>query len=148
MFFLGLGIGELQLVLEKGEDKDWFQTWWISALTVTTIVAAIGFVWREISIDYPIVNFNILRHRSFAIRIFTSFPLGVALYGSTFIFPIFCQNLLCFTADQTCLILLPGVIATIVMMPFVGNMLKKGIPAQFLSAAGFILFFLFCLMLR
>ncbi len=148
IFFLALGVGALQVVLEKGEDKDWFQTWWISALTVTTIVAAIGFVWREISIDYPIVNFKILRHRSFAIGIFTSFALGVALYGSTFIFPIFCQNLLGFTAEQTGLILLPGGIATIVMMPFVGNMLKKGIPAQFLSAGGFILFFLFCLMLH
>jgi len=148
IFLLALGVGALQVVLEKGEDKDWFQTWWISALTVTTVVAAICFVWREISIDYPVVNFKILRHRSFSIGIFTSFALGVALYGSTFIFPVFCQNLLGFTAEQTGLILLPGGIATIVMMPFVGNMLKKGVPAQFLSAGGFILFFLFCLMLH
>jgi DHA2 family multidrug resistance protein len=93
------------------------------------------------------VNFKILRHRSFSIGIFTSYALGVALYGSTFIFPVFCQNLLGFTAKQTGLILLPGGVATILCMPFVGNMLKKGIPAQFLSAGGFILFFIFCWML-
>jgi MFS transporter, DHA2 family, multidrug resistance protein len=147
IMFLALGVGALQVVLEKGEDKDWFQTWWIVALTFVTIISAICFIWRETSIDFPIVNFKILRHRSFMIGIFTSFVLGVALYGSTFIFPVFCQNLLGFTAKQTGLILLPGGVATILCMPFVGNMLKKGIPAQFLSAGGFILFFIFCWML-
>ena len=147
ILFLAIGVGALQVILEKGEDKDWFQTWWISALTMTTIVAAICFVWREVSIDYPVVNFKILRHRSFMIGIFTSFVLGVALYGSTFIFPVFCQNLLGFTAEQTGLILFPGGLATICMMPFVGNMLKKGVRPQFLSAGGFILFYIFCWML-
>ncbi len=147
ILFLALGVGALQVVLEKGEDKDWTQTWWITALIFTTIISAICFIWREVSIDFPVVNFKILRHRSFSIGIFTSFALGVALYGSTFIFPVFCQNLLGFTAKQTGLILLPGGVATILCMPFVGNMLKKGIPAQFLSAGGFILFFVFCWML-
>ena len=147
ILFLAIGVGALQVVLEKGEDKDWFQTWWISALTMATVISAVCFVWREVSIDYPVVNFRILRHRSFFIGIFTSFVLGVALYGSTFIFPVFCQNLLGFTAQQTGLILFPGGMATIMMMPFVGNMLKKGIPAQFLSAGGFVLFFIFCWML-
>lgn len=147
ILFLAIGVGALQVVLEKGEDKDWTQTWWITALIWTTIISAICFVWRETSIDFPVVNFKILRHRSFFIGIFTSFVLGVALYGSTFIFPVFCQNLLHFTAQQTGLILFPGGLATILCMPFVGNMLKKGIPAQFLSAGGFILFFIFCWML-
>jgi DHA2 family multidrug resistance protein len=148
IILLAVGVGALQVVLEKGEDKDWFQTWWISALIFTTVVAAICFVWREVSIDHPVVNFRILRHRSFTIGIFTSFVMGVALYGSTFIFPVFCQNLLGFTAEQTGLILLPGGLATIVMMPFVGKMLKNGVPAQFLSAGGFLMFFIFCWMLN
>lgn len=147
ILFLAIAVGSLQVVLEKGEDKDWFSTWYISLLTLTTIASVICFVWRETSIDYPIVNFKILRHRSFSIGIFTSFVLGVALYGSTFVFPVFCQNLLGFTAAQTGLILLPGGLATISMMPFVGNMLKRGIPAQILSAIGFFLFFVFCYML-
>src|ERR1700744_2607121 len=147
ILFLAIAVGSLQVVLEKGEDKDWFATWYISLLTFTTIASVICFVWRETSIDFPIVNFKILRHRSFSIGIFTSFVLGVALYGSTFVFPVFCQNLLGFTAAQTGLILLPGGLATISMMPFVGNMLKKGIPAQILSAIGFFLFFVFCYML-
>src|SRR5579859_5276726 len=147
ILFLAIGVGALQVVLEKGEDKDWTATWWITALIWTTVISAVCFVWREVSIDYPVVNFKILRHRSFFIGIFTSFVLGVALYGSTFIFPVFCQNLLGFTAQQTGLILFPGGLATILCMPFVGNMLKKGVPAQFLSAGGFVLYFIFCWML-
>ena len=148
ILFLAIAVGSLQVVLEKGEDKDWFSTWYISLLTLTTVLGVVAFIWRETKIDFPIVNFKILRHRSFSIGIFTSFVLGVALYGSTFIFPVFCQNLLGFTAEQTGLILFPGGLATICMMPFVGNMLKKGIPAQILSGLGFFLFFVFCWMLN
>lgn len=147
ILFLAITVGSLQVVLEKGEDKDWFATWYIALLTFTTIAGLVAFIWREMSIDFPIVNFKILKKRSFSIGIFTSFVLGVALYGSTFIFPVFCQNILGFTAQQTGLILLPGGLATISMMPMVGVMLKRGIPAQILSAIGFFLFFVFCWML-
>lgn len=147
ILLLAVGVGSLQVVLEKGETEDWFQTPYIALLTVTTLLAGIGFIWRELSTDHPVVDFRILKNRSFAIGIITSFALGFALYGSVFIFPVFCQNLLHFTALQTGLILLPGGLATILMMPFVGAMLKKGIPAQFMATGGFILFFVFCWML-
>jgi MFS transporter, DHA2 family, multidrug resistance protein len=144
---LAVGVGSLQVVLEKGESEDWFSTPYIAALTITTIVAGVGFLWRELSTDHPVVNFRILKNRSFAVGIITSFALGFALYGSVFIFPVFCQNLLGFTARQTGLILLPSGIATICCMPLVGMMLKRGIPAQILATGGFILFFIFTWML-
>ena len=97
--------------------------------------------------DHPIVNFAILRHRSFAVGMFTSFVLGFGLYGSIFVFPVFCQNLLGFSAQQTGELLFPGGLCTIVMMPFIGKMLNKGIPAQFMATAGMFLFFVFTTML-
>jgi DHA2 family multidrug resistance protein len=78
---------------------------------------------------------------------FTSFVLGFGLYGSVFVFPVFCQNLLGFSALQTGELLFPGGLCTIVMMPFIGIMLKKGVPAQFMATGGMILFFVFCWML-
>jgi DHA2 family multidrug resistance protein len=144
---LAAGIGSLQVVLEKGETEDWFQTPYISVLTLTTVLAGIAFVWRELSTDHPVVNFKILKNRSFAIGIVTSFVLGFALYGSVFVFPIFCQNLLGFNAQQTGIILFPSGMATILLMPFVGIMLKRGIPGQFMATGGFFLFFIFTLML-
>jgi DHA2 family multidrug resistance protein len=147
ILLLAVGVSSLQIVLEKGETEDWFATTYIVVLTFTTIIAGIGFLWRELSTDHPVVNFRILKNRSFAVGIVTSFVLGFALYGSVFIFPVFCQNLLGFDAEQTGLILFPGGIATICLMPFVGMALKKGVPGQFMATGGFFLFFVFTWML-
>lgn len=147
ILLLVIAIGSLQTVLEKGESEDWFDTTYIIVLTAMAVFGGLFFILRELSTDHPVVNFRIMRHRSFSLGMITSFILGFGLYGSVFVFPILCQNLLGFTALQTGLILLPGGLATIFMMPWVGTSLKKGVPAQFLSTAGMLLFFGFCLMM-
>jgi DHA2 family multidrug resistance protein len=144
---LAIAVGSLQTLLEKGESEDWFATPYITALGVASVVGLLLFIWRELSTDHPIVNFKIMRHRSFSVGMFTSFVLGFGLYGSVFVFPIFCQNLLGFSALQTGELLFPGGLCTIVMMPFIGIMLKKNIPAQFMATIGMFLFFVFCSML-
>ncbi|MES2808337.1 MAG: DHA2 family efflux MFS transporter permease subunit [Bacteroidota bacterium] len=147
IILLAIAVGSLQTVLEKGESEDWFSKTYILVLTVTAVLGILFFIWREMSTDHPIVNFSILRHRSFAVGMFTSFVLGFGLYGSMFVFPVFCQNLLGFDAQQTGELLFPGGLCTIMMMPFIGKMLNKGIPAQFMATAGMILFFVFANML-
>ncbi|RVU00389.1 DHA2 family efflux MFS transporter permease subunit [Mucilaginibacter limnophilus] len=147
ILLLAVSVGSLQTILEKGESEDWFATPYITVLTATAIIGAILFVWRELNTDHPVVNFSILRHRSFAVGMFTSFILGFGLYGSVFVFPVFCQNLLGFTAQQTGELLFPGGLCTIMMMPFIGKMLNRGIPAQFMATAGMFLFFVFTWML-
>src|SRR5690606_20444270 len=130
ILLLAVAVGSLQTVLEKGESEDWFAAPYITVLTVTAVIGTLLFIWRELSTDHPIVNFSIMRHRSFSIGMFTSFVLGFGLYSSVFVFPIFVQNLLGFSAQQSGEILFPGGLATICMMPFVGKMLQKGFPAQ------------------
>jgi DHA2 family multidrug resistance protein len=147
ILLLAVAVGSLQTILEKGESEDWFAKTYILVLTITAILGITLFIWRELSTDHPIVNFAIMRHRSFAVGMFTSFILGFGLYGSVFVFPVFCQNLLGFTAQQTGELLFPGGLCTIVMMPFIGKMLSKGIPAQFMATAGMFLFFVFTYML-
>ncbi|MFC0516710.1 DHA2 family efflux MFS transporter permease subunit [Mucilaginibacter angelicae] len=144
---LAIAVGSLQTVLEKGESEDWFAKPYILILTISAVLGTILFIWREMSTEHPIVNFGILRHRSFAVGMFTSFILGFGLYGSVFVFPVFCQNLLGFNAQQTGELLFPGGLCTIVMMPFIGKMLNKGIPAQFMATAGMFLFYVFTHML-
>ncbi|MCO5935596.1 DHA2 family efflux MFS transporter permease subunit [Mucilaginibacter sp. RB4R14] len=144
---LALAVGSLQTILEKGESEDWFATTYITVLTVCAVLGTLLFIWRELSTDHPIVNFSIMRHRSFAVGMFTSFILGFGLYGSVFVFPVFCQNLLGFNAQQTGQLLFPGGLCTIFMMPFIGKMLNKGIPAQLMATAGMFLFFVFTWML-
>jgi DHA2 family multidrug resistance protein len=147
IIFLALAVGSLQVVLEKGESEDWFHTTYIVFLAATAFVFLISFIWREWNIKYPVVNFSIMRHRSFSIGMFTSFMLGFAMYVSVFVFPVFCQNILGFSALQTGELLFPGGLATICMMPFVGMMLKRGVPAQIMSTAGMIGFFIFSYMM-
>ena len=147
ILLLAIAVGSLQTILEKGESEDWFAKTYILVLTIAAILGTLLFIWRELSTDHPIVNFAIMRHRSFAVGMFTSFVLGFGLYGSVFVFPVFCQNLLGFTAQQTGELLFPGGLCTIVMMPFIGKMLNKGIPAQFMATAGMFLFFVFTFML-
>jgi len=144
---LAVAVGSLQTILEKGESEDWFSKTYILILTITAVFGLFFFLWRELTFEFPIVNFKIMRHRSFAVGMFTSFVLGFGLYGSVFVFPIFCENLLGFSAQQTGEILFPGGICTIVMMPFIGRMLKGGVPAQFMATGGMILFFVFTTML-
>ncbi|GAA4310797.1 DHA2 family efflux MFS transporter permease subunit [Compostibacter hankyongensis] len=145
ILLLAVSVGCLQTVLEKGEREDWFAATYIIVLSAVAVIGGLLFVWRELSTDHPVVDFRILRYRNFAIGLFTTFILGLGLYGSVFVFPILCQNILGFTAEQTGLILFPGGLATIVMMPLIGTMLKKNIPAQFMATAGFLVFFVFCM---
>lgn len=144
---LAVAVGSLQTVLEKGETEDWFSTTYITVLSLAAGFGLILFIWRELTTDHPIVNFKIMRHRSFSVGMFTSFILGFGLYGSVFVFPIFCQNLLGFSPLQTGELLFPGGMCTIIMMPFVGIFLKKGLPAQFMATIGMFSFFVFCHML-
>ncbi|MDB5011516.1 MAG: transporter, family, multidrug resistance protein [Mucilaginibacter sp.] len=76
---LAIAVGSLQTILEKGESEDWFAKTYILVLTITAILGLLLFIWRELSIDYPIVNFSIMRHRSFSVGMFTTFVLGFGL---------------------------------------------------------------------
>ncbi len=144
---LAASIGCLQVVLEKGESENWFETTYIEVLAFLFLIFGVLFIWRELTTDHPVVNFGIMKYRSFALGMMTTLVLGFALYSSAFVQPVFCQNLLGFTAQQTGMMLIPGGLATILMMPVVGTLLKKRFPAQILSSAGMIMFFIFTQML-
>src|SRR4029079_13079850 len=129
------------------ESEDWFAANYIIVLTVVAVLALAAFIWRELTIDHPIVDLKVLKDRSLAVGTFFTFIMGFGLYASVFIFPVFAQNLLGLTAMQTGLILLPGSLATAVMMPVVGKLLQRGVPPQLMNALGFISFFFFTFLL-
>jgi len=144
---LVLGIGALQIVLERGEAEDWFAADYITALTVVAAIALTCFIVWELRVEHPVVDLRVLKDRSLAVGTLFTFIMGFGLYASVFIFPVFAQNLLGFDAMQTGLILLPGSLATAATMPIVGKLMQKGAPPQLLNALGFISFFLFTWML-
>jgi DHA2 family multidrug resistance protein len=117
-------------------------------LTITAAITSIAFVWRELAVEHPIVNLRLFGNRAFTTGTGFNFILGFGLYGTTLVIPIFCQYLLGFTAMETGLLMLPGSLATAVMMPVVGSLLKRNYinPAVY-AGAGLVLFFVFCYMM-
>jgi len=139
---LVLGVGSLQYVLEQGESNDWFDDKSIVLFTVLAVVGLVGFIWRELTAKAPIVDLRVLgKSRNLAVGAFLSFVLGFGLFASVFVFPIFTQRILGFSAEQTGWILLPGALASGFMMPIVGRMLMAGIPQKFMLPVGFAIFF-------
>jgi DHA2 family multidrug resistance protein len=132
---LVIGMCALQIVLDKGQEDDWFSSSLITDLTVAAAVALTAFVvweWRRAD---PIVDLRLLADRSFAVGNLMMFMLGFALMGTTVLLPLFVQSLLGYTATDAGLVLSPGGFATMLMMPVVGALSGK-IDARLLIAVG------------
>jgi DHA2 family multidrug resistance protein len=122
---LSVGLGFLQVVLDKGEREDWFGSSFIVWCAVVAAVGLLGaFLW-ELSREDPAVDFHLLKERNFLIATMTMFMLGVVLYGSTALLPIFLQTLLGYTALLSGLVLSPGGILVIILLPVVGKLLTR-----------------------
>ncbi|HEX5438333.1 MAG TPA: DHA2 family efflux MFS transporter permease subunit [Gemmatimonadaceae bacterium] len=128
--FLGLGLmtiglGALQLMLEKGQEKNWFQASLIIYLAVIAAAGLIFFIWRELTTDRPAVDLRILKNASFTSATSLGGVLGAGLYGSLFLLPLFLQNLLGYTAMLSGLALMPRSLAMAVVMPIGGRFYNK-----------------------
>ncbi|MCW3125383.1 MAG: hypothetical protein JWO03_1041 [Bacteroidetes bacterium] len=143
IILLIVGVGALQLVLEKGDSEDWFQTPYILVATIVAVLGIVGFIAWEFTTDHPVVDLRVLTRGNVAIGTVFSFILGFGLFSSTFIYPVFVQRFLGFTALQTGLSLLPGALVSGFMMPVVGAMLGKGVKPKYLLPFAFGIFALF-----
>nr|WP_321454008.1 DHA2 family efflux MFS transporter permease subunit [uncultured Carboxylicivirga sp.] len=139
-----LTIAPLQILLEKGEEKDWFESKFITYLTLVSIIAGVFFVYRQLKGKNPILNLRLLKNRQYAVGTTFGLVQGIGLYASVFIIPVFCQNMLGYTAVDTGLVMLPGGLAAGLMMPVVATIMKKTkIPSIALAAMGFSSFVVF-----
>lgn len=147
LLFLAVAVASLQIVLERGEREDWFDTTYIVVLAFVAVIVGLIFLWRELSTDHPVVNLRILRHRSFSLGIVTTLLFGLGMFGSVFVYPLMFQNLLGFTAEQTGFITIPSAVTTILMMPIIGNLMKGKAPPQLIGVTGTIILMVFCFMM-
>ncbi|CAF0704486.1 DHA2 family efflux MFS transporter permease subunit [Candidatus Methylacidithermus pantelleriae] len=95
---MAVGLGALQIVLDKGQEENWFDSAWITRLSWLSAVTLVCFVVRELLTPDPIVQLSVLRDRNFALGTLLVFLLGAVLYGSTAAVPLFLQSLLGYTA--------------------------------------------------
>ena len=136
ILFLIIGIGSLQYVLEEGGIKDWFESEEILFFFVTAMVGLVAFVIRELSIDYPAVNLRLYRSFNLAMGNILNVIVGMILTVSVFIFPLFTQVSLGWTATQTGAFLIPGALATAVGMISVSRIVGGGANPKVLMLIG------------
>jgi MFS transporter, DHA2 family, multidrug resistance protein len=122
---LAVGLGFLQVVLDKGQRDDWFGSHFIVIFTVISVIALVTLVFWEWYHKNPIIDLHLFRERSFAIGNMLMFMVGFALMSSTVLLPLFMQTLMGYTAQQAGLALMPGGFAIIMCMPLVGFLLSK-----------------------
>jgi DHA2 family multidrug resistance protein len=132
---LAVGLGALQTVLEEGQSDDWFDSPFITKMAILSVVALVAFVWRELTCERPVVDLRVLRYRSLAAGSGLSIVVGMGLYGALFAVPIFAQQILHMTSQQTGMLLLPGAIASAVAMPLAAR-LSRNIDPRVMIAMG------------
>jgi DHA2 family multidrug resistance protein len=142
--FLGFGmmavwLGTLQLVLDKGQESDWFSATWICWTAAVSLVALVGFIVREFTCREPIVQLRILGNRNFLVGTLVTCLYGFILYGLTAILPLFLQTQMGYSALASGLTVSPRGLGSLISMIVVG-ILVNYIDGRVLLAAGFAIF--------
>jgi len=130
---LALGVGALQIVLDRGQEEDWFGSGWIVTLGIVSIVGLIAFVLREVYARNPVVNLRVFKNRTYSAGVFLMTILGFVLYGSLLLLPIFLQTLLGYTALDAGMAMAPRGLGSFLMMPVVGTVLSRFDPRKVLA---------------
>jgi DHA2 family multidrug resistance protein len=143
IMLLIIGIGSLQVVLERGQTDDWFAAGYIIFLTVVAAISLTAFIIWELYTENPVVNLRILRFRSLSIAAVLTFITGIGMYTSIYLTPVVAQRLLGFTPTQSGLLLLPGSIVAVLALIVTGKLLQKGVSAALIVFFGFLCFIYF-----
>jgi DHA2 family multidrug resistance protein len=122
---LALGIGCLQVVLDQGQEKDWFGSDKITALALLAGIGLLAFIIRELKISYPIVDMSVLKIPTYSTGVFLMTTLGFVLYGSLVLLPILLQTIFGYPALQAGIAMSPRGIGSLITMPVVGLMLTR-----------------------
>lgn len=129
-------LATFQLVLDTGQQNDWFESKQIVLLSVVSVASLIAFVIRELTVEEPIVNLRVLANRNFGVGTLLMTVVGGILYGTTALLPLFLQTLLGYSAVQSGLAVSPRGIGSLASMIIVGRMVGK-IDSRLLMGFGF-----------
>jgi len=132
-----LGLGCLQVTLEKGQQQDWFSSRLIVTLFAVAIVGLALFVWRELRVDKPVVDLRLLKDSTFTSATVLGGVLGMGLNASLFLVPVFLQSLLGYPAVDSGLAVMPRSLAMVFLMP-IGGLLYNRLGPRMLVGSGLV----------
>jgi len=133
--FICLGLGSLEVVLNRGQRFDWFESNFIKLFALGAAVGIALFAGRSLTAERPLVDLRVFRNRSFASGTVLMFLLGFGLYGSFTMLPIYVQSMMGYTATWAGLVISPGGVASLLAMALVGGMVGK-VDARYLVLIG------------
>jgi len=134
---IAVGLGCLEVVLDRGQREDWLQSPFIAAFLVIAVASLGAAVVWELHQDDPVVEVSLLKNRNFALASSFFFLLGVVLFGSTALVPQLLQSLYGYTATDAGFVLGPGAFVIVVMAPVVVRLVKR-IPVAALISIGYV----------
>jgi MFS transporter, DHA2 family, multidrug resistance protein len=133
---VSLGVGALQLFLDKGQEEDWFGSHWITFLLIVAVVVLTAWVIWEWRHPNPIVELRLLKNRNFSAAVFFMFILGMVLYGTTVLIPQYLQLLMGYSAVMAGEALAGGGFIMMLTMPISGALVSR-VDARKAMCAGF-----------
>ena len=122
---ISLGLGSMQIILDKGQREDWLSSNFIRAFFVLMLIGLVAGILWELREEHPVIDLRMLKNRNFAISTVAMFFLGFVLYSTTVLIPQFLQQLLGYTAEMAGLALSPGGAVIMLMMPVVGILVSR-----------------------
>jgi MFS transporter, DHA2 family, multidrug resistance protein len=132
---LTVGVGSLQILLDKGQEDDWFASRFMVTLGILAFMGLLAFIVRELKSDHPVVDLRAFRERTYSVGVFLMTVLGFVLYGSLVLLPILLQTLLGYPSLQAGIALAPRGMGSFLAMPVVGLILGR-VDARKLLALG------------
>lgn len=132
-----LGLGSLQIMLDRGEDLDWFGSPQIRFFGVAALLGILGAIGWLLYTDKPIVNIRVYKDRNFALASVMIFAIGTILYSSAVLIPQLAQQVLGYTAYLAGLVLSPGALLILLLIPLVARLLLPNVQTRFIIGFGF-----------
>jgi DHA2 family multidrug resistance protein len=129
---LAIAVACLQVILDKGQEADWFAAHWITALALISGAAFVALVIYELTIPNPVIDLRVFKLRTYSTGVFLMAVLGLVLYGSLVILPIMLQTLLGYPALQAGIALFPRGLGSFITMPIVGQLMSRLDPRKLL----------------
>jgi DHA2 family multidrug resistance protein len=139
IFTMAIGLASLQTVLEEGNKDDWFGSPFILRLSIIAAVSLTLFLIIELKTPHPLLNLRLLVRRNFGFGIVANFLMGIALYGSVFILPIYLTRIQGYNSEQIGMVLAWTGIPQLLLIPLVPRLMKR-IDVRLLIVVGFALF--------
>jgi DHA2 family multidrug resistance protein len=134
--FMALWLATLQVILDRGQQDDWFNARWICVATAVSVVSMIAFIYWEVRSKHPLVELRVLRNRNFALGTMLITVVGIVLYSTTALLPLLLQSLMGYPAYNSGLVISPRGVGAICALMIVGRLVNL-VDTRMLITFGF-----------